>query len=66
MSGKLAITLVRSLITEPRKMRETVLGLGLRKMHQTVILPDNPSTRGAAFKVRHMVKVAAVEEAVAE
>ena len=57
MSGKLAITLVRGLITVPRDLRETVYSMGLRKRHQTVILPDNPSTRGAAFKVRHLIEV---------
>lgn len=62
MSGKLAITLKRSLIGCQPTQRLTVAGLGLRKLHQTVILPDNPSTRGAAFKVRHMVVVAEVTE----
>ncbi len=62
MSGKLAITLKRSMITVPRSLRLTVDGLGLRKLQQTVILPDNPSTRGAAFKVRHLVEVHEVTE----
>jgi large subunit ribosomal protein L30 len=44
-------------ITFPEDQRRTVRALGLRKLHQTVILPDNPSTRGAAFKVRHLVEV---------
>ena len=62
MSGKLAITLMRSMIGCPKDQCLTVLGLGLRKRHKTVILPDNPSTRGAAFKVRHMVEVKEVIE----
>ena len=62
MSGKLAITLKRSVIGSSKDQRRTVLGLGLRKMHQTVILPDNPSTRGAAFKVRHLLEVREVNE----
>lgn len=62
MSGKLAITLVHSVIGCPDTQRRTVLGLGLRKREQTVILPDNPSTRGAAFKVRHLVEVREVAE----
>jgi large subunit ribosomal protein L30 len=63
MSGKLAITLKRSVIGCPQDQRLTVRGLGLRKLNQTVVLPDNPSTRGAAFKVRHLVVVEAVPEA---
>ena len=57
MSGKLAITLKRSTIGSAKDICLTVRGLGLRKLQQTVILPDNPSTRGAAFKIRHLVEV---------
>ena len=62
MSGKLAITLKRSVIGSNDNVRATVRGLGLRKLNQTVILPDNPSTRGAAFKVRHLIDVRAAAE----
>jgi large subunit ribosomal protein L30 len=62
MSGKLAITLKRSLIGCPEDQRRTVRGLGLRKLNQTVIQPDNPSTRGAAFKVRHLLDVREANE----
>lgn len=61
MSGKLSVTLRRSLIGRPRDQRATVRGLGLRKLRQTVTLPDNPSTRGALLKVRHLVEVRKVE-----
>ncbi len=57
MSGKLAITLTRSTIGCPEAQCRVVRGLGLRKLHQTVVLPDNPSTRGAAFKIRHLLEV---------
>lgn len=62
MSGKLAITLKRSTICCPEDQRRTVRALGLRKREQTVVLPDNPSVRGAAFKVRHLIEVQAVTE----
>lgn len=62
MSGMLAITLKRSVIGCPPDQRRTVRGLGLRKREQTVVLPDNPSTRGAAFKVRHLLEVREVVE----
>ncbi|MDE5717109.1 MAG: 50S ribosomal protein L30, partial [Lachnospiraceae bacterium] len=35
----------------------TVAAMGLRKLHQTVELPDNAATRGQIQRVRHMVKV---------
>jgi large subunit ribosomal protein L30 len=57
MSGKLKITLVKSPIGAIPKQRATVVALGLHKMHQTVELPDNDSTKGMIWHVRHLVKV---------
>ncbi len=54
---KLKITLIRSTIGQVPKNRATIEAMGLRKMHQTVELPDNAATRGQIQKVRHMVKV---------
>ena len=53
----LKITLVKSTIGQIPKTRATTEALGLRKLHQTVELPDNEATRGQIQKVRHMVKV---------
>ncbi len=54
---KLKITLVKSTIGAIPKHRATVAALGLRKLHKTVELPDNASTRGMIQQVRHLVKV---------
>ena len=54
---KLKITLIKSTIGQVPKNRATVAAMGLRKINQTVELPDNASTRGQIQKVRHMVKV---------
>jgi large subunit ribosomal protein L30 len=54
MSGKLRVTLVRSVIGYRQTQRDTVKSLGLRKMHQTVEHPDTPQVRGAIFKVQHL------------
>ena len=54
---KLKITLVKSTIGQVPKNRATVEAMGLRKINQTVELPDNAATRGQIQKVRHMVKV---------
>lgn len=64
--GKLSITLERSSIGHPRDQKETVRSLGLRRMHQTVIRPDNESIRGMIHKVRHLVRVQPIEESGAE
>jgi large subunit ribosomal protein L30 len=53
----LKITLVKSTIGQIPKARATVAAMGLRKLHQTVELPDNEATRGQIQKVRHLVKV---------
>jgi len=55
--GTLRITLVRSTIGRPADQEKTVRSLGLRKLHQTVERPDNPSIRGMVTKVRHLVVV---------
>ena len=51
------VTYTRSSIGNPKDQKATVKALGLRRMHQTVELPDTPSMRGMVFKVRHLVTV---------
>lgn len=58
--GKLRITLKRSTIGRPKDQGLTVRSLGLRRLHQTVERPDNPSIRGMVTKIRHLVEVEAV------
>jgi large subunit ribosomal protein L30 len=54
---QLKVTLVSSTIGRQAIQRRTVQALGLRKMHQTRIVPDNPSMRGMIQKVTHLVTV---------
>ena len=54
---QIKITLVRSPIGFQPKHRECVRGLGLKRMHQTVVLEDTPAVRGMARKVNYMVRV---------
>ena len=56
-SGTLKIKWVRSFIGCPRDMRQTIRGLGFRRMQQTIEQPDTPTIRGMIAKVRHLVKV---------
>ncbi len=51
------VTLVRSIHGRLKSHRACVKGLGLRRMHQSVLVEDTPSTRGMANKVSYMVKV---------
>jgi len=59
MAGKkqIKVTLIRSPFGFQPKHRETVRGLGLKRMHQTVVLEDTPSIRGMVNKIEYMVRV---------
>lgn len=54
---KVAVTLIKSPIGRQPAHRATVVGLGLKRMHQTVILEDTPSVRGMLNKVYYMLSV---------
>jgi len=56
-SGTLRIKWVRSAIGCPRGMRQTIRGLGFRRMQQVVEHPDNPAVRGMIAKVHHLVEI---------
>jgi len=59
---ELKVTLERSTIGHPQNQKDTVRSLGLSRMHQTVVVPDNPSIRGMLHTVRHLVRVQADAE----
>lgn len=59
---QLRVTLERSTIGHPKDQKDTARALGLRKLHQTVLLPDNPSIRGMITKIRHLVRVQPIQE----
>jgi large subunit ribosomal protein L30 len=48
---------VRSTIGFKSNQADVVRGMGLRRLHHTVELPDTPATRGMIHKVRHLVEV---------
>lgn len=54
---KLAVTLVKSPIGRQPTHRATVVGLGLKRIRQTVILEDTPSVRGMLHKVYYLLSV---------
>ena len=59
---KLKITLKKSPISSLVRHQRTVEALGLRKLHQSVVHEDNPSTRGMIQVVRHMVTVEEIDQ----
>jgi large subunit ribosomal protein L30 len=50
------VTLVRSPIGAKQPHRACVRGMGLRKLRQTVELPDTPTTRGMIARVAYLVR----------
>ncbi|MFY9803259.1 MAG: 50S ribosomal protein L30 [Candidatus Acidiferrales bacterium] len=55
--GTLKIKWVRSFIGCPRDMRQTVRGLGFRRMQQVLEVADTPSIRGMIARVHHLVVI---------
>ncbi len=53
----LKVTLIRSLAKRLKNHQACVRGLGLKKMHQTVIVQDTPCNRGMINKVAYMLIV---------
>ena len=58
----LRITLVKSAIGFEKSQGETARALGLRKLHASVVKPDNSTVRGMVWKIRHLVEVEEVEQ----
>jgi large subunit ribosomal protein L30 len=59
--AKLKITQVRSKNGETKRQIANLKTLGIRRMHQTVIVEDNPITRGMVEKVHHLVTVEEID-----
>lgn len=57
MAGELKITLKKSGIGRDKYFSQVLNGLGLTKVHKTVVLKDTPEIRGMIRKVSHMVSV---------
>ena len=57
MAGTVRVTQTGSPIGHRRDQRQTLVGLGLNKMHKTRELEDTPAVRGMIDKVHHLVRV---------
>lgn len=58
---KIKVVQRKSAIGRPQRQRDTLRGLGLRKLNQERILEDTPSIRGMINKVSHLVEWSVVE-----
>jgi large subunit ribosomal protein L30 len=57
MSAKLQVTLIKSVIGRPKKHRDVVAGLGLKKLNHSVEHTDTPEIRGMISKISHLLNV---------
>jgi len=55
------VTQIRSPIGRHDDQRQTLIGLGLNKLHRQRELEDTPAVRGMINKVRHLVQVEEAE-----
>ncbi len=57
MAKTIKITQIGSPIGRRHDQRETLVGLGLNKLHRTRELPDTPAIRGMIQKVAHLLRI---------
>jgi large subunit ribosomal protein L30 len=62
--AQLKVTYTKSTIGYAHDQKRTVTSLGLRRMNQSVLLPDNSAVRGMVFKVRHLVTVEEIADPI--
>ena len=55
------VTQIGSPIGRQKKQRQTLIGLGLNKMHRTRELEDTPAVRGMVNKIPHLVRIEGAE-----
>lgn len=56
-SKTVRITQINSAVKRPKDQIDTIKGLGIRRLHQTVEVIDTPSVRGMINKVSHLLRV---------
>ena len=57
MAKTIVVKQIGSPIRRPEKQRQTLIGLGLNKMHKTRELEDTPAIRGMVNKILHLVEI---------
>ena len=57
MSGKIRVTLRKSVAGQLHNIRASVRGLGLRRIGHSVVVADTPSNRGMMNAASHLLKV---------
>lgn len=56
-SEMVRVTYVKSAIGYSQRQKDTVRSLGLRRLGESVLVPDNPAIRGMVAAVDHLVRI---------
>ncbi len=59
--AQLKVTQIKSVISEKQYQRDTLRSLGLKRIGQTVVRPDDAVNRGYVRTVAHLVKVEEID-----
>ena len=59
VTNKVKLTQLKSPIGRNFIQRQTLIGLGLNKLHRISLLEDTESVRGMINKVKHLIKIEA-------
>lgn len=62
MEKTITVKWKRSAIGRPDCQKKTIQGLGFKRLHQTLTLPDKPPIRGMVHRVAHLVELSASPE----
>jgi len=57
MEKTITVKWIRSVIGRTNEQKETIRGLGFKRLHQTLTLPDRPEIRGMINRVIHLLEV---------
>ena len=57
MAKTIVVKQIGSPIRRPARQRQTLIGLGLNKMHRTRELEDTPAVRGMVRRIPHLVQI---------
>lgn len=55
--GKIKVTQIKSTIDRPKRQKDTVKALGLKKINDSVIHEGTPQVMGMIAKVSHLIEV---------
>lgn len=57
MANQIRLTLTRSLSGRLKRHQACARGLGIRRIHQPVMVQDTPENRGMINKIRYLLKI---------